>query len=594
MTLVSLRARRVLTSTAVTAAVLVIACQDILPPVERGQPSPSVPASAVRAEAADAQPLPFSVEIGASGGTLNANGPGSAFAYKTLVRVSLGGTVSSAAGAYGGINATFGPEGYNQNGACRGQVLAYGGTIDQAGISCSSLVGKSAMYALGGTSWSRSGWGSNSCSDGQGHTVPCSTFSGKHTLSIERIPVVMALELNRPEVLAGDTVLFTRSLSVDSVNAGNGWLKTPFENQQNWTWVVNGVTTYPCAWNVSTCKVKVLQGGKMTVGGRVNGVMQSVSLNVRVVPAVLSVTCKPVAPEATTLSRGDPVRCIGRLSPAIAATLKSKRADFEAGSVEEVGSQSIAAGDSIVWQGRAVISSQVSMRVSVPANGAEVELTATASFAVAARAWKVLNVSQPPEELSIWPLDRDTLGLGAYDVDPPSIFSVRVESVAPGGPNAGLVWVRDEPELPRPWAALSPILKGPNQPGSWYADQNGGVHVVPSTGEIRPRCTATDLETKVIPDVRRHEGITNVAPSHYHEDLIHFPSFHDSLNGKWEAIVRPNAVADSIKVGMYRDWLSVRSYMWTAFHSPTGLLHQFEPSWFERLGCELDMDPTDS
>jgi hypothetical protein len=226
-------------------------------------------------------------------------------------------------------------------------------------------------------------------------------------------------------------------------------------------------------------------------------------------PPQLTVTCLPA-----TVERGAAVRCTAIPTPAAQMTVTRLIARGPGFSNAENHNAVIAAGDSAVWAGTAVATTQVRFvaQVQMP-GGTATTVRGDGGFAVSPRTWAPYQLTTVP----VW--DKQLRGtmtafpsngvMGNFSLNGLNPFSTPIDSVA-SGPNAGLMYYTERPPYIGNGAtvAMHPGLYPPASPPDaqrWYDDQNG----TPSG-----TCTQADI-TLLRAEAERHEGLTQAPNSHY-------------------------------------------------------------------------------
>ncbi|HSU13057.1 hypothetical protein [Longimicrobium sp.] len=224
-----------------------------------------------------------------------------------------------------------------------------------------------------------------------------------------------------------------------------------------------------------------------------------------------SLVCKG-ADGSAAVERGTPVRCVFH-STRRSYTVLAQRATGKGFTVAETPNASRAAGADWVWEGNAVASTHVEMRVSLEGE----QKTFAADFTAKPRDWPKLTVGTPTVTEGMRggmqpypPSDgRGELGNALPEMDPAKIAAVRL-SRPTAGPNTGLMYMLD------PWPVIDfsiylhpAIFDHPERPSDpsqvWHADQNG-----------RGSGTCTQaMFTTLEAQVRRHEGATQAPDSHW-------------------------------------------------------------------------------
>jgi len=105
-------------------------------------------------------------------------------------------------------------------------------------------------------------------------------FSGSTSVQFHRVIPVLNLTVNKPSIVAGDSVLFAASFAPESA----GGISLP--RSMNWRWSVDDTAfvpqSVPCNWFETTCKFKPARTGTMWYAGVANGQSDSVGKNVAV------------------------------------------------------------------------------------------------------------------------------------------------------------------------------------------------------------------------------------------------------------------------------------------------------------------------
>lgn len=216
------------------------------------------------------------------------------------------------------------------------------------------------------------------------------------------------------------------------------------------------------------------------------------------------------------IERGKPVRCA--ITPDKRYKVVSRRAAGERFTNFARPDSSFAAETPYVWQGTAVADTRVTMVLELTKDDGSTERKSyEASFQIQARDWPKLRLNAPSVTVGLRggmqpypPADgRGELGNALTELDLPALQAHPL-SLARTGPNAGLMYVKD------PWPALNfsiylhpALYDNPGNPANpsqvWHADQDGG-----RSG----RCTQSVFAI-LEPAVRRHEGTTQAANSHF-------------------------------------------------------------------------------
>jgi hypothetical protein len=172
----------------------------------------------------------------------------------------------------------------------------------------------------------------------------------------------------------------------------------------------------------------------------------------------------------------------------------------------------VAAGDSAVWAGTAVATTQVRFTAQVALPGGTTTVHGDGNFAVSARTWAAYQLTTaPPLEIGLrgmlpYPSDSVVGNFTLVGINP---FATPVDSVA-SGPNAGLMYYTERPPYISRGAtvAMHPGLYPPaSHPRAqqWYNDQNGS-----------PGGTCTEADVALLrAEAERHEGLTQAGNSHY-------------------------------------------------------------------------------
>ncbi|HEX8673697.1 MAG TPA: hypothetical protein VF710_17510 [Longimicrobium sp.] len=284
------------------------------------------------------------------------------------------------------------------------------------------------------------------------------------------------------------------------------------------------------------------------------------------------------------IERGKRVRCA--ITPNKPYKVVSRRAAGDGFTNSSLPDSSFAANVPYVWQGPAVTDTRVRMVLEVTNdNGSTDTKTYNAEYQVQARSWPKLQVNPPTVAVGLRdmqpypPADgKGVLGNAQTELDTAKVLALPL-SLVQSGPNAGLIFVRD------PWPAfnfsiqLHPALyddpANPTQPWQvWHADQNGV-----GSG------TCTQAVFGILePAVRRHEGATQVANSHWGiaRDFFQSSNVEQDLEKIYRRTTDPNVV---LQAGVNRLRTVIRNNL-------TPLQEAFDatdtPALIASLGCTLD------
>jgi len=227
----------------------------------------------------------------------------------------------------------------------------------------------------------------------------------------------------------------------------------------------------------------------------------------------LNVTCLPAA-----VIRGDSIHCKSSLTFAEPYTVIRRTAKSSELTVTDLTSESHQAGDTNVWAGPAVSTSDVTVEVRLT-NGQTLTNQTPARFEVQARnwaVWKLATLRGPLIKVEApWMIEYpqpDTGNFGLFFIDwqkfddPVATPTIRTT----GGPNKGLVYLRDNLKVAGYTVYTHPAMYPPTKTtpeGSkiWYKDQNGR-----GSGT----CTSSNIAF-LASEVERHEGTTKADNSHF-------------------------------------------------------------------------------
>lgn len=235
----------------------------------------------------------------------------------------------------------------------------------------------------------------------------------------------------------------------------------------------------------------------------------------------VNVVCTPA-----TLVRGATVRCVARLAvpQAFTVTERSARDSSLMFTVQDTTQLALVAGDSAVWEGEAVATSDVTFSVEIVDGTDTVRLTnPPARFTVTPRAWPGWSYQTPTTFQFRWvwlvqpgmkayPDERDTSTIGNFQALPPPTGGLPITRPA-SGPNRDVGFVTEPYIVMDYFIAVHPGLDlgaySPSSPGfvgaqQWVNDQNG----IPSGTCVQ------DSIPILLAAVERHEGIQVVSNSH--------------------------------------------------------------------------------
>lgn len=290
-------------------------------------------------------------------------------------------------------------------------------------------------------------------------------------------------------------------------------------------------------------------------------------------------TCTP-----NPVERGQTVRCA--MTPDKAHTVVSRRATGRGFTIEETPGTSHAANTEFVWEGRAVADTRVRVVLRVAEdNGSTQNKTYNADFRVTERDWPKLTLNAPQvtiglrETMTPYP-GNGVMGNARPEMNLPALNVVPVTRPTTG-PNIGLMF------LTNPWPAvdhtifLHPALYNnpatpPSDPQVWHADQNG-----------TPGGTCTQAVFGILePAVRRHEGTTQAANSHW-GITQRFYQNSDSEQ-RLEEIYRQTTDAGVVRQAAYDEWL--RLHRGTHASQQAAFDATDTPAIINSLGCTLDFN----
>jgi hypothetical protein len=376
------------------------------------------------------------------------------------------------------------------------------------------------------------GWGYPYCAAGETEKIaePNGVYTWiedywlkqSHTITATRI--AEPLSVDGPAVVApGKSATFT----------GKPWGDLRLRNKAGvlprvwWVWWPGDTTAVPNPYvrpevlpcEEQSCTYVPARSGRLRVHTFVEGAPVEVDRLVRVQQHVepeqqptLNLVCTP------TVTRGDEVRCTATVIPAMEMVVAEQSARGPGFSFTEARADTVAAGDSATWTGRAVAPTQVRLTVRVTVAGQGKVLRETASFAVTARTWAPYQLVAPSAltvglrgQMTAYPSNGHLGNFGLNGLNP---FSTPIDSVG-SGPNAGLLYFVDRPPFISSGSTIftHPGLYPPTGGGTWghtgaqqwYNDQNGA----PSG-----TCSQSDVPLLRI-EVERHEGVTKASNSHY-------------------------------------------------------------------------------
>ncbi|MEP6732593.1 MAG: hypothetical protein ABJE10_18255 [bacterium] len=346
------------------------------------------------------------------------------FPYATIVTVSSTGSVSQVPGALNGDGLVYGPDI-----SLEGNINGQGAMTFDSGSKTVTIRGGN-LYALrnplgdpqphGGLGWS--------CGAQLGRAFPCWTFAGAAHLEFTRIRVAMTLTSSIASaspimaskgamrsvtavaphssisaVTSGTSVTFTAGKERDTID------RIPvYMTGVSWHWVPDqpSADTAACGTTIlPVCGRAMLHSGTMYATAYVNGEQQEQQLHVDVTTSIskLTVTCAPSTP-----LRGDIVQCVGTVSPTQPFTITERHARGAGYASDVLDPEVSANGDSVIWRGKAIIPTTVTMVARLNSPGADQLTSEPASFGIKLRddtAWKRLLM---PDSSTIY-TDKDPL-----------------------------------------------------------------------------------------------------------------------------------------------------------------------------------------
>lgn len=307
----------------------------------------------------------------------------------------------------------------------------------------------------------------------------------------------------------------------------------------------------------------------------------------------LALSCTPVP-----VTRGQVVRCEAGVSPASPFTVTRLRATGKGFRSEDFPNTAVTAGDVYAWEGMAVADTRVRVEVTAATPSGTRTLTREVSFDVQPRIWPVpqltgamavLSQLDPNGQMQAYPTNG-VLG-GSRPVSPATFFQSVPVSRATGGPNRGLA-ILATPFTVGEWEVylhpgLDPVPAGltPGQPGyalwhRWHDDQNGR-----GSGT----CTASVFAV-LVPEVRRHEGVTRSPNSHWGVAGTAYASL--SLADAIERVYVDSPLDDPVRQLGFDAWLQFHNGQ--AYRSLQSQYDQRDyPIIQSAIGCGMDLNPND-
>jgi hypothetical protein len=349
------------------------------------------------------------------------------------------------------------------------------------------------------------------------------------------------IQLSGPtSVYSGDSATFTASVASGATLAVTGWLWRAGTVSQSRVVAprqaalarVSGATvrkggpsfalgtvsaTPSCTQTAATCTDQIIASGAMWVFGTVNGVADSATAPVSLELPTVVVACTPLS-----VVRAATVTCVTKLQPnTLAFTVVQKQAKLSTYTVVDTTTESKAAGDSSVWAGPAIDTSDVAVTLSVTVDGTARTLTGTGSFGVRTRGWPHFSF---PTALPVWVYTRD----GPFTVRAPPYPGIAVHSggadtllkgglgrnvhrfydyrnFTTDGPNQNLLYL----SFPPSFSGESVFIRISLSPAdSFYLLQNPATPVgtEPSPSPLSAYCVASDLDA-LRDRVLWHEGV---------------------------------------------------------------------------------------
>jgi hypothetical protein len=122
------------------------------------------------------------------------------------------------------------------------------------------------------------------------NTTPCYTYSGSFDITVERLAATLTLTANKRAVTPNATVTFTAAVTPGAAPGGSPSI--PFKIS-SWKWLADDGDTLSTGCptstgiNPATCTYSPTKPGRMEVQALVNGVLESRSLRISVVPCLL-------------------------------------------------------------------------------------------------------------------------------------------------------------------------------------------------------------------------------------------------------------------------------------------------------------------